>query len=45
MERSASLGSGGMDVKKRDNASLAMYTLSGWASLEITHWLGIGPTY
>ena len=45
MEWSASLGGGGVDVKKRDTASLAMDTLSGWANLVFTHWLGVGPTY
>ena len=45
MEWSTRLGGGGSDVKKRDNTSLAMDTLSGWAILEITHWLGVGPTY
>ena len=33
-----------MDVTKRDNASLARDTLSGWAKLQIAHWVDFGST-
>ncbi len=45
MEWSVSLEGEGVDVKKRNNALLAMDTLSGGANLEIIYWLGVGPTY
>ena len=44
VEWSVSLVGEGANVNKRDNASLAMDTLSGWADSEITDWLGVGPT-